>query len=181
MALTIFPQPIVITNPDGSAVVTDPITPPATYMQSLAPVSIGGNVGVFGQPILTALLAALHAEGVIINTTVAPGTPGAAAGANAGTSPPAPVLTAGNNDERGTFTFGTGTSAAAGAQVVVTFGTTSFGSAPKVFLSPNNTATQALGLYVSARSATGFTISSTNAPASSQANTIFSADYLVRG
>lgn len=106
--------------------------------------------------------------------------PAAAAGAGAGSSPPAPVVTAGDNDTRGNITWGTGTTAAAGAQVAVTFAT-AFGSAPFVAVTPRNTATEALGLYVSTKATTGFTLASTGAPADSQANTVYSFDYIVIG
>lgn len=108
--------------------------------------------------------------------------PAATAGANNGTSPPAPVVTAGANDTRGNLTFGSGTTPAAGAQVGVTFAAAySAAAAPVVLLIPRNTLTQALGLYISAVSTSGFTISSTNAPAGSQANNVYSVDFLVMG
>lgn len=106
--------------------------------------------------------------------------PTAAAGANNGTSPPAPVVTSGDTDARGNITFGSGGTAAAGAQVVVTFAT-AYGAAPFVVVNPRNDATQQLGLYVSARTTTTFTLSSHSAPANSQGNTVYSFDYLVIG
>ena len=107
--------------------------------------------------------------------------PTAAAGANAGTAPPAPVVTAGATDTRGNITFGTGTTPAAGAQVVVTFNAGSAYPVIPVGIMFNalNTATQALGLYVTSITTTGFTLSCTTAPAASQANTIYSFNYLV--
>lgn len=108
--------------------------------------------------------------------------PTAAAGANAGTSPPAPVVVGGSNDQRGDITFGTGTTPAAGAQVVVTFATSNTnygGNNPGIVLTARNSATQALGLYVSASSSTAFTVSSTSAPAASQANTVYRFHYVV--
>lgn len=106
--------------------------------------------------------------------------PTAAAGANAGTSPPAPVVTAGDTDMRGNITFGTGTTPAAGAMVGVTFANP-WAIAPTVMVVPRNTATQALGLYVTGNSVNGFTLSCTTAPAASQGNTIYSFDYSVLG
>lgn len=106
--------------------------------------------------------------------------PTAAAGANNGTSPPAPVVAASATDARGNITFGSGGSAAAGAQVGVTFAT-AYGAAPIVVVNPHNDATQQLGLYVSATSTTGFTLSSHGAPTASQGNTTYSFDYLVLG
>jgi hypothetical protein len=106
--------------------------------------------------------------------------PTAAAGANNGTSPPAPVVTAGANDTRLNVTFGSGTGPAAGAQVGVTFNA-AYGAAPFVYLTPRNTATQALGLYISATATGSFTVSTTNAPAASQPNTTYSFDAWVVG
>lgn len=102
--------------------------------------------------------------------------PTAAAGANAGTSPPAPVKT-GCTDVAGKITFGTGTSPAAGSQVVVTF-QVAYGSAPKVVLTPINSASAALNFHV-ATTTTTFTVSCVNAPAASQANTIYGFFYHV--
>lgn len=106
--------------------------------------------------------------------------PTAAAGAQAGGSPPAPVVTAGSNDTRGNITFGTGSSSSAGAHVVVTFNV-AFGSAPVVIPIARNTATEALGLFVSATSTSAFTLSTTGDSADSQANTVYSFDYVVIG
>lgn len=100
-----------------------------------------------------------------------------AAGANNGTSPPAPVMT-GCRDSKGKITFGSGGSSAAGAQVVVTF-TTAYGAAPVITLTAGNSVTQALGLYVSSVSTTAFTVSTTNAPTASQANTVYVVYYHV--
>ena len=101
----------------------------------------------------------------------------AAAGANAGTTPPSPVRT-NCTDVAGQITFGTGGSPAAGDQVDVTF-YSAYSVAPKVMLTPINTATQALGLFVSASSTTGFSVSCTNAPSASQANTVYGFNYAV--
>ena len=108
--------------------------------------------------------------------------PTAAAGANNGTSPPAPVVATAAIDTRGNITFGSGSSPAAGAQVVVTINANEAAElqgTPSVILTPKNTATQALGLYVSAVSTTAFTVSTTNAPTASQANTVYSFDYVL--
>lgn len=104
----------------------------------------------------------------------------AAAGAGAGTGPPAPVLSANARDPGGSLTFGTGTAPAAGAMVTVTFGT-AYVNPPSVVLAAGNAAAQALGLYVSAITNTGFTISCTTAPAASQANNTYAVDYVVMG
>lgn len=111
-------------------------------------------------------------------------TPLAAAGGNAGGSPPSPVVTTGSNDGAGNMTFGTGTTPGAGTMVQVTFKTAwaiPGGGAPHIILSPANSATQALGLYVSGQSPTGFGVSVATAPAASQANTVYSFNYVVMG
>lgn len=103
-------------------------------------------------------------------------TPTAAAGANAGTGPPAPVLT-GCTDMAGQITFGTGTSPAAGSMVVVTF-QTAYANAPKVVLTPINTATASKTLFVTSTTTT-FTVSLVTAPSASQGNTIYGFNYQV--
>lgn len=103
----------------------------------------------------------------------------AVAGANAGTTPPTPVLTL-CNDIAGKITFGTGTTPAAGAQVVVTFAK-AFTNAPVVVLTPINSATTSLNLYVSATSTTNFTVSCVTAPSASQSNTTYGFNYHVMG
>lgn len=107
--------------------------------------------------------------------------PTAAAGGNAGSGPPSPVVTSGDTDERGKITFGTGTGPSAGAQVTVTFGHTFSNATPYTVVVPLNTATQALGLYISAMSATAFTVSTTSAPAASQGNTVYGFYYITLG
>jgi hypothetical protein len=111
-------------------------------------------------------------------------TPTAAAAANAGTSPPAPVVTAGSFDTRGQLTFGTGTTPAAGKQVTVTF-TASYAATPMgVVPFAMNAATAALGTpYVLAGdiSTTAFTVSFPNAPSASQANTVYAIGWIVEG
>lgn len=103
-----------------------------------------------------------------------------AAGANNGGSPPAPSFIAGvgSSSQRGALQFGSGTGPSAGAQVAVTF-KQAYPSAPAVFLEPLNSATVALGLYISSLTATGCVISSANAPAASQAGTVYKVMYLV--
>lgn len=99
------------------------------------------------------------------------------AGANAGTSPPAPVLDAGSNDQRGGLTWGTGTGPAAGAQAVVTYASAYVGTVV-VLIVPRNAATVNLGLYMT--SALGaLTINTASAPTASQPNTTYSAKYFV--
>lgn len=110
--------------------------------------------------------------------------PGAAAGGNAGTGPPAPAVATGSTDQGGTITFGTGTVPSAGVEVVVTFVTPWVipgGGPPHIVLIPNNLAAQALGLFVSGISPTGFNVSCANAPAASQANGTYGFCYVVMG
>lgn len=102
--------------------------------------------------------------------------PTAAAGANSGGSPPAPALT-GCTDISGKITFGTGTGPAAGAQCVVTFNV-AYANAPKVVLTPINSASASLNLYV-ATTTTNFTVSSVSAPSASQTNTVYGFFYHV--
>lgn len=104
--------------------------------------------------------------------------PTAAAGANNGTTPPAPVIS--GTDLRGKVTFGSGTTPAAGAQVVVTFAA-AYSAAPTVVLTATTSAAQALGPYVSAVSTTSFTVSTTTAPAASQANTVYGLNFMALG
>lgn len=101
----------------------------------------------------------------------------AAAGSNAGGSPPAPVST-GATDVRGKITFGTGTTPAAGNMVVVTFGI-AYAAAPIVVLTSLNSATALLSPYITSITGSAFTIATSTAPAASQANTVYAANYSV--
>ena len=69
------------------------------------------------------------------------GTISGAAGANAGTGPPTPVMTAGSSDTQGQVTFGTGTSAVAGSMAVITF-STAYTAAPIVVVTAATLAPQ---------------------------------------
>ncbi|MCW2900940.1 MAG: hypothetical protein JWO67_3205 [Streptosporangiaceae bacterium] len=104
--------------------------------------------------------------------------PTVAAGAANGTAPPAPTVT--GNDTRGALGFGSGATPGAGAQVVVTFAGP-YSVAPVVTVAAGNAATQALGLFVSAVTVNGFTLSSATAPTASQAATIYAAAFQVIG
>lgn len=106
--------------------------------------------------------------------------PTAVAGANAGTTPPAPVVAASSNDTRGSLTFGTGTTPAAGAQAVVTFAA-AFAAAPVVMLTETNALTAALQFYVTSVGTGGFTIATQTAPAASQAATTYGVAWAVIG
>ena len=146
--------------------------PTGTY--TLTPVSAAGQAVTITVPSSNATLIG----GNILSTG---SVPGAAAGANAGTSPPVPVVTAGATNVRGNITFGTGTTPAAGAQVVVTFATAyPAGTVPLVQLTWGNNGSTALGApAATAVSATGFTVNCQTAPAASQANTTYSVNYTV--
>lgn len=107
-----------------------------------------------------------------------------AAAGGAGTSPPAPVVTGGSTDLGGTVTWGTGTSPNSQAQLTVTFGvpwTIPGGGGPHVVLTPLNSATQALGLFVSGVSPTGFNVYAAVAPAASQGASTYQFSYHVIG
>lgn len=96
----------------------------------------------------------------------------AAAGGNAGTNPPAPIVTAGSNLDNGLITFGSGTTPAAGSMVAVTYGCP-FTVTPSAILTPANSATAALSPYVSSLTASGFTASVQGSPAGTQAATTY--------
>jgi hypothetical protein len=131
----------------------------------------GGGAHSAGATDAVALLANGH---VVANGS----TPGAAAGSNAGTSPPSPVIA--GDDTAGGVTFGTGTTPAAGNMVVVTFAA-AYATAPTVMLTPRNAATATLDRYVTSVGTGGFTIAFATAPAASQANTVYSMGYQVLG
>jgi hypothetical protein len=106
-------------------------------------------------------------------------TPTAAAGANAGTSPPVPVVSTNSKDFAGNITFGTGTTPAAGSYVTVTFGGGAYATAPFVSLTPSNAATAPLQPYVVSVSTTAFVIGLAVTGAASQANTVYSVAFRV--
>lgn len=100
--------------------------------------------------------------------------PAAATGAGAGTSPPAPVVSVDSCDERGSVTFGSGTSPAAGAQLVITFARPQDPNRlPVVQLTETTTALSALNPAVTSITANGFTVSTAGAPTASQGNTTY--------
>lgn len=104
--------------------------------------------------------------------------PTAVGGTNAGTTPPAPVVSSLATDVAGNITFGSGSgSPAAGIQLSVTFATP-FVNAPTVMLIAKNDATQVLGLSVTTTT-TGFNVVTHTALGTSQGNTTYSIDYLV--
>ena len=99
--------------------------------------------------------------------------PAVAAGANNGTTPPAPILLTNSSDERGKCTFGSGGTPAPGAQVVVTFvRSVDPARLPVVQITPLTTALAALDPAVTVTS-TGFTINTADAPAASQASNVY--------
>jgi hypothetical protein len=114
------------------------------------------------------------AGGVPTDTSgVQRGAPTAVAGANNGTTPPAPVVANDSSDLRGSLTFGSGTTPAIGAQVVVTFTTPRDANRlPVIQLTETTVAFSALQPAVAVTS-TGFTVSTAVAPTGSQANTVY--------
>jgi hypothetical protein len=129
--------------------------------------------------VATGVYADTNATGGDVNTFnhfVSDGyAPAAAAGAQAGSSPPAPVIT--GTDVDGSVTFGTGGSATAGAMVVVTFAQ-AYAAAPSVLITPSNGVTASLTLYATATTA-ALTVSCVATPASSQGNTHYALNYAV--
>ena len=108
----------------------------------------------------------------------------AAAGTGAGTGAPAPVVTTGSNDNAGTVTFGTGTSAAPGDDAVaVTYSkswTVLNGGVPHVVICPGNAATAQLFPYVNMATADGFQVGCQNLD-DGHPNTTYSFSYIVIG
>lgn len=105
--------------------------------------------------------------------------PSVAAGASAGGTPPGPVLAADSTNRAGNVTFGTGTAPSAGAQLVVTYSRAKYPANQQVMITPKNAATAALNPYISAESASSFTVAFASAPAASQANTTYAIGFLV--
>jgi hypothetical protein len=100
--------------------------------------------------------------------------PAAAAGAANGTAPPAPAVSTDSSDDRGSLTFGSGSSPAAGAQVTVAFtAPRDPARLPVVMITETTTALAALNPAVTAITATGFTVSTGSAPSASQAATVY--------
>ena len=108
----------------------------------------------------------------------------AAAGPGAGTDPPDPVVTTGSNDNAGVITFGTGTSAMPGDDVVeVTYSVPWMvlnGGVPHVVICPNNVATAQLYIYVNMADNDGFQIGCQNLDDGHAADT-YSFSYIVIG
>lgn len=90
-------------------------------------------------------------------------------------SVPAPVIA--GTVMRGAVTFGTGSSVAAGDMVDVVAGSGDPVQPLCPVIIPTTAAAVALGLYVSAQSLTGFSVAATNAPSTSQANTVYGFNY----
>lgn len=110
-----------------------------------------------------------------------------AAGANAGSTPPVPVLSNFANDERGSITCGTGTTATAGAQAVLTFsgswsGYTNIAS-PIPTVTPLNAATAAIGPWYATVSSDNrtLTLGCAGIPASSQPSNVYALGYSLSG
>lgn len=106
--------------------------------------------------------------------------PSIAAQSGNGTSPPTPTCT--GNDARGTANFGSGTGPSTGNQVTLTFNiSTGYVGTPRVMLTPLNSATAALQLYIASVSTTAFTIGAAVAPTASQSAGTYSVAYQVVG
>jgi hypothetical protein len=104
--------------------------------------------------------------------------PAAAAGANNGTTPPAPVMAVDSSDDRGSVTFGSGSAPAAGAQLVVSFAVAKDPARlPVIQITETTTATAALNPAVTSTTSAGFTVSTGAAPAASQGNTIYGLSW----
>lgn len=95
-----------------------------------------------------------------------------AAGLNAGTGPAAPAAGATATIVRGTATFGSGTTPTAGSQMTVAFSST-LPSVPVVVACPTTAACATLSTYITAVTATGFTVSSAVTPTATQAGTVY--------
>lgn len=106
--------------------------------------------------------------------------PTAVAGAGAGTAPPAPVINGGSDDDRGSLTFGSGTTPAAGVVISVTFATPKDPNRlPVVLIQEGTAASAGVDLAVTAVTSTGFSVSSgTRFLTASQANTVYGFSWL---
>lgn len=103
--------------------------------------------------------------------------PTAVAGGQAGTSPPSPVVVAGSNGTRGTVTFGTGTSPAAGLMATVTFAV-AYTATPLVLITPINNTLVDLHPTPGNLGATSFGLFVKTAPAASQGASTYQFSYL---
>lgn len=91
---------------------------------------------------------------------------------NCGTTPTAAV-TASSTDSAGSFTITAGTGSPTTCDTIFTFNNT-FGAAPKsIILTPSTATGGAKDIYVSASSATTFTVKLNTSPAASEANTYY--------
>jgi hypothetical protein len=104
-----------------------------------------------------------------------------AAGTSQGVSPPAMVLAPGSDDDRGALTFGTGGSGVS-AGVVCSFtwnNPKDPNRLPVVQVTETTGALALLGAYVSAVTATGFTVSVSATTVISQGNTVYGFNWSV--
>ncbi len=155
-----------------------PFVPFAPTVGSFSTITTTGTINAGGTITASAdisLVGHLNDTGVV---------PGVAMGTAAGTTPPAPVVPTGTNDDSGYITFGTGTTPTTGILLTITFNVAWVvpgGGAPHAVVSPDNAATQALGLYITNISPTAFSVACAVAPAASQGNTVYAVSYQVRG
>jgi hypothetical protein len=93
----------------------------------------------------------LEVQGHLITSGSAPsGSPGAGAGSGA-------TCSIAGNDTAGTITMTTGTGSTSGAMCDITFNS-SFGTAPRVLISPDNLISSDLSAATTARTTSGFSI-----------------------
>ncbi|MDQ1734132.1 MAG: trimeric autotransporter adhesin [Pseudonocardiales bacterium] len=104
--------------------------------------------------------------------------PTIANGSAVGTLPPAASVDVHSRNQCGQVKLGTGTSTTTGALCTVTYAS-GFQTVPFVTVTPNNAATAALGLYISAVNTTGFTIACQTAPSASLSAASLLASYAV--
>lgn len=106
--------------------------------------------------------------------------PVAAAGAGAGTSPPAPVVAPDSSDVRGSLTFGSGTTPPGGTVVTVTFTTPRDPNRLPMVIAQETTSATAGIDFATVVTATGFSIvTNTRNLAASQPNTTYGVAWLL--
>jgi Pectate lyase superfamily protein len=102
----------------------------------------------------------------------------AAAGANAGSSPPTPSFGS-HGDYAGQVCFGTGTGPTAGAMAQINF-VNANGTVYTLGVQPTNAAAAGLGVAYVTKASNDFILNVPNAPAASQANSTYCYDYQIR-
>jgi hypothetical protein len=149
----------------------------ASRWGNISYMATGWGVTIPGGTYTGSVNFARHIHGTVTLPTLA-------VSAGAGSNPPTPAVTTGSTDLGGTITWGTGTSPNTQTQLAVTFGvpwTIPGGGGPHVVVTPINSATQALGLYVSGISPTGFNVNVASSPAAGQGASTYQFCYSVMG